>query len=166
MTKQEMIEELQKVCRFYKSEMDNEEYTIWYNSIKDMNIKRFRYIISKAYERCKYMPKLADIISIYKEIGYKDFDGEVTTARVACDICDGKGFVIFNKIIDNYPYEYAARCNCANSEKYKAFPTIEESGMTKEYFIGENKKFKARLKPSQVSMAQIRLWINSLGKKK
>ena len=114
MTSTEFIQATNDIEKFYDKELNKFESQQWYNELKNMSIERYRYIIKQIYRKCKFMPKLADIISIDEQTAYtKGKKTEIPKEK--CDICEGKGFILYNKIYENRSYQYLAHCKCANA---------------------------------------------------
>jgi hypothetical protein len=58
------------------------------------------------------MPTISDILTEIKNLKpYEQPKKEV----VECKACKGSGYVLYKKIVNGIPYEYAALCNCSNS---------------------------------------------------
>lgn len=131
MTLTEFNEETNKLEKFYNKELEEYERDIWFRELKYMPIKRYKQIITKLYTTNKFMPKLADIISLSRELPYEQKQDQ----KVECDICKGKGFVLYKQLINRYPYEFTARCDCQNGDKYKFddgkfyIPSVNQLGL-------------------------------------
>ena len=61
---EEFDDEVSKLERFYQKEITDEQRKIWYSELRNLDISRFRYIISQVYRTSKFLPKLADILEI------------------------------------------------------------------------------------------------------
>ena len=122
----EFIEETNKIEKFYNKSLEQYEKDIWFQNLKLLSVKRYQEIIKRVFVENKFMPKLADIIEINKEMPYD----KPKVVKEQCNICHGKGFKTYKKIIKNgnveIPYTYVARCNCRNGNLYLAFPSIAE----------------------------------------
>ena len=112
-----------------------------------MSLERFNYILSEIYKTNKFMPKLADILQVHKQIPYTA-QKEEREIKNDCKKCNGTGYVFYIKEINNRKYQYAAVCDCGRREKYNGtkctdaknksnyyIPTITEIGLN----IQENK---------------------------
>ena len=51
-----------EIENFYQKEISDEQKKVWFQELKGMDIRRFKYVISQVYRTCKFIPKLADII--------------------------------------------------------------------------------------------------------
>ena len=133
----EFMQETDRLEKFYNKELEQYEKDIWFQELKILPAKRYQQIIKKAYTEYKFMPKLADIIEINKQMPYEK--KIKTDEKVECKKCKGKGIIIYTKIIQNNKekihYDYVARCTCKNGENYNYkgesyyIPTIEQIGL-------------------------------------
>ena len=123
------------------------EVDVWYENLKFMTIERFNYILSEIYKTNKFMPTLADILQVHKQIPYtaKREDKKI---KGSCKKCNGIGYVFYIKEINSKKYKYSAVCDCGRRERYDGtkcadpknrsnyyIPTIAETGLN----IQENK---------------------------
>lgn len=112
---EEFDEETQKLEKFYEKDIPDEQRKIWYEEFKGISITRYKYLISQVYRKCKFMPKLADMIEINKSIGYMQPREQEQKKQLAeCDKCKGTGFVFYKKQKGTLWYDYVCRCNCLN----------------------------------------------------
>ena len=112
---EEFDEETRKLEKFYDKEIPEEQRKIWYEEFKGISITRYKYLISQVYRKCKFMPKLADMIEINKSIGYMQPREQEQKKQLAeCDKCKGTGFVFYKKQKGTLWYDYVCRCNCLN----------------------------------------------------
>ena len=112
---EEFDEETRKLEKFYDKEIPEEQRKIWYEEFKGISIIRYKYLISQVYRKCKFMPKLADMIEINKSIGYMQPREQEQKKQLAeCDKCKGTGFVFYKKQKGTLWYDYVCRCNCLN----------------------------------------------------
>lgn len=123
----EFIAETSRIENFFEKELTNFQRDIWYQELKDVPINRYRQIVKKAFSECKFMPKLADITAINKELPYGNNEKK-GVEKVDCDKCNGLGVIPYKKIITNgnqkIEYEYFARCNCQNASQFVYDGTI------------------------------------------
>lgn len=117
----EFIEETSNIEKYYGKELEDYQRKIWYQELQNLSIARYRQIIRELYRKCKFMPKLADILEIHTNLSYER-QVEQNTEKVECEKCKGLGFVLYTKMFDNgidkIPYQYIARCTCKNGENY------------------------------------------------
>ena len=112
---EEFDEETQKLEKFYEKDIPDEQRKIWYEEFKGISITRYKYLISQVYRKCKFMPKLADMIEINKSIGYMQPREQGQKKQLAkCDKSKGTGFVVYKKQKGTLWYDYVWRCNCLN----------------------------------------------------
>lgn len=129
---EEFTTEIEKLCNFYEKPLTDEQNKIWYQNLKDIDIKRFRYIIGEVYKNYKYMPKLADILGFNKQIGQAKKEEEHT-----CPICRGTGYITYWKKVQNgdkeLEYEYMAICKCGKQKQYKGWEIAQEGHRSNYY---------------------------------
>ena len=114
----EFMQETDKLEKFYNKEMDQYEKNVWFQELKYLPLKRYEQLVKKAFTECKFMPKLADIIEINKNLPYNVVN-KITQEKVECNKCNGLGVIRYYKVIEDKPYEYFARCTCKNGEEFK-----------------------------------------------
>ena len=68
----EFIEETNKIEKFYEKELDKFQRDEWYKNLKNIPLERYRQIINNIFRKCKFMPKLADIIELQEELPYQN----------------------------------------------------------------------------------------------
>lgn len=121
MTIEEFSKATEEIERFYQKEIPDEQKKIWFNELKGMEIKRFKYIISQAYRTLKFVPKLADIIEINTNLGYSQVKKEEN--QVKCSKCKGTGYITYKKLVPNgdkkMECEYMAVCDCGKEQNMK-----------------------------------------------
>nr|DAL06004.1 MAG TPA: Loader and inhibitor of phage G40P [Caudoviricetes sp.]DAT04998.1 MAG TPA: Loader and inhibitor of phage G40P [Caudoviricetes sp.] len=138
---------IDQIENFYGQKLNEVERDIWYENLKFMSVERFNYILSDIYRTNKFMPRLADILQVHKQIPYtaKKEEREI---KSSCKKCNGAGYVFYTKEINNKKYKYSAVCDCGRCERYDGtkcadpknkskyyIPTIAETGLN----IQENK---------------------------
>ena len=128
MTQAEFVEVTSEIEGFFGKELDTYQRKIWYEELKNLTKERYRQISRECYKNLKFMPKLADITELNKNLQKPQQQIDETTYE--CNICNGIGIVLYTKIIEGYPYQYGARCSCKNSAKWnKKIPSIQEVGL-------------------------------------
>lgn len=117
----EFVQETNRIENFFEKELTKFQRDEWYKELKNMQVNRYRQLINQAFRQCKFMPKLADIVSINSEMPYNS-NNNIAKEKVNCNICKGDGVVKYFKKIDNgdkkLNYEYYARCNCENGKEF------------------------------------------------
>lgn len=135
MTIDEFITTTTEIENFYQKEISEEQKKIWFQELRKMDIKRFKYVISQVYRTCKFIPKLADIIEINASLGYSQVKKEEPTQK--CNKCKGTGYITYWKKIKNgekeIPCEYMAVCSCGKQKQYKGWEYPEERYRTNYY---------------------------------
>ena len=133
MDKKEFLQYIQELQRYYGQELNETEINIWYESLKFMPIKRFNYILSELYKTNKYMPKLSEVLDMHQQIPYTAGRIEEKKITKHCEKCDDTGYVIFTKIINGMPYQYAAVCDCGRQQRYDGRKIIDEKHRSDYY---------------------------------
>lgn len=123
----EVIDEMQAM---YEKKLNDTEINIWYDNLKFLSVKRFRYIISEIYRINSYMPKLADVLKMHKDIPYKPPEEE--KSKEYCKKCNNTGIIFYTKEIEGKPYQYACACTC-NRQSYDGRKIKEEKDRSDFY---------------------------------
>jgi len=144
MNKKEFIGYIEQIQNLYHKQLTQIEVEIWYDNLKFLTIERFNYILSEIYKTNKYMPTLADILQMHRQIPYTIKDEE-ENIKTFCNKCNNLGYVIFIKKISGINYKYAAVCDCGRRKKFVGsecnepknksryyIPTIQEIGLKVE----------------------------------
>lgn len=122
-----------QIQRYYGKEYNEIQINEIYKYFGKMSIARFNFITSKLYQKSKYLPVLADFVEVHKENPYYDFKKE--EKKNECDICGGKGFVLYKRYIEELDreYEFAAHCTCTDEFKFDGSKCKSERNKSK-YF--------------------------------
>lgn len=147
MTDTEFIEETGKLEKYYGKELETFQLKIWKEELGHLSLTRYRQIIRQIFKISKFMPKLADIIEINSSLISEKKQTE-ETETVECSRCKGLGFITYAKLIDNgvideeknitekISYQYFARCDCANGNKYIYDGSkIQDSEHRSKYYV-------------------------------
>ena len=126
----EFINETSRIEQFFSKELTKIQRDEWFRELKNISIQRYRQIVQEIFRKCKFMPKLADVLEIQNSLAYNTLE----VKKVECSKCDGTGYVIYKKHfkdgIREYDLDYATRCSCANGmSKNKNIPLISEVGL-------------------------------------
>lgn len=133
MTLGEFIEANNRLENYYGKEYTTEQRQIMYEELKNINLEKYKKIISKCLRACKYLPKIVDIVE-----ASMNMTGEMEEKKkreiYQCSKCEGTGYVFYtifkNDGENKMPYTFAARCNCNNSVYANSkVPSIEELGI-------------------------------------
>lgn len=135
----EFIEETNRIEKFFEKELTKFQRDEWFKELRNIPINRYRQIINQVFRECKFMPKLADIVSINNEMPYNSNNNNLKR-KVECNICHGNGVIKYFKEIDNgdkkLEYEYYARCNCENGKEFNYDgTTISDTKHRSKYYI-------------------------------
>lgn len=130
----EFMEVMQQVENFYNKEIPEEQKQVMFKELKNIEIIRFRYIISQHYRTSPYLPKLPDILEINRKLGYSSMQKQTKK----CKKCNGAGYIIYQKEIDNGTGGkliniYGAICSCRQKRKYEGWKVTDEEHRTNFY---------------------------------
>ena len=118
----EFIEATARLETYYDKEYTIEQRSIMYEELKNLDITRYRQLISVVLRKCKFMPKLADFNEANIEEPYKTKQEET---KIECKKCNGTGYIIYTKIVNDgirqLKYSNAAICDCGNAKQYKGW---------------------------------------------
>lgn len=167
----EFYQYVEEIQNFYNDKLNEKELEIWYDNLKFMTIERFNLIISEIYKINKFMPKLSEILDMHKQIPYTA-NIEQKEVKGHCKKCNDTGYVMYTKIVDGMPYQYAAVCDCGREQRYTGrncidprnksdycVPTIQELGLEVEDDIPSDEKIiksMNKLKNSDIISDEIR----------
>ncbi len=134
----EFIEETNRIEKFYEKELDKFQRDEWYKNLKNIPLERYRQIINNIFRKCKFMPKLADIIEMQEELPFQN--NSIQKEKVECDKCKGLGLIFYTKQIRDggkvMDYEFVARCDCKNGEEHAYDGTkIDDVQHRSKYYI-------------------------------
>lgn len=124
----EFLNEVAGIERFYQKEITEEQKQIWFKELRNLDIKRFKYIVAQVYRTSKFVPKLADILDINTSLGYSQAKQE--SNKFKCEKCNGTGYLLYKKIIKNggekLENEYGSICTCRQKAKYEGWKITDE----------------------------------------
>lgn len=132
---EEFMNEVKQLENFYGKDLTDEQKQIWFKELRYLELPRFKYIETQIYKTLKFMPKLADIIEINSSLGYSQVKKD---EKIKCKKCNGTGYLIYTKIIDNgtggkYKNVYGAICSCKQKVKYEGWKITDEEHKTNYY---------------------------------
>lgn len=132
----EFIEATARLEQYFGKEYTKEQIQIMFDELKDFKITRYKKLVSEAIKQCKFLPKVADFIQIDFETQYSKEKEE--KERIECNKCNGTGYVMYKKKIDNganaFYNEYAAVCSCGNAKVYDGLK-IADARHKSDYYI-------------------------------
>lgn len=132
MTKNEFIEYVEQIQNIYHKDLTAIEVDIWYENLKFMTIERFNYILSEIYKTNKFMPTLADILQVHKQIPYTA-KREEKEIKGSCKKCNGIGYIFYTKEMNDKKYKYSAVCDCGRNERYDGTKCVDPKNKSKYY---------------------------------
>lgn len=132
----EFIDATTRLEKYYDKEYTKEQRLIMFDELKEKTIDRYKYLVSQAIKRCKFLPKVADFVQIDIESPEINNKKEIRE-KIECKKCKGTGYIVYKKKIDNgvnaFYNNYAAICDCGNAKVYNGqdyyTPTIAELGL-------------------------------------
>jgi hypothetical protein len=132
----EFIEATSKLETYYGKEYSTEQRSIMYDELKDFDLNRYRQLISAVLKKCKFLPKLADIIEANIEQPY--IVNEPKEEKIQCEKCNSTGYICYIKEIDNgigkkYRNVYGALCSCGNAKQYRGWEITDKKHRTNFY---------------------------------
>lgn len=135
----EFIEETNRIENFFEKELTKFQRDEWFKELRNMPLSRYRQLVNQTFRQCKFMPKLADIVSINIDLPYGSNNNNIRE-RVACNICNGDGVIKYYREIENggekLVYEYYARCNCENGKEFNYDgTTISDTKHRSKFYI-------------------------------
>lgn len=137
----EFIEATSRLEAYYDKEYTNEQRQIMYEELKNLDISRYKKLISVVIRKSKFLPKVADIFDANKEEPYTVTRQETT--KIECKKCNSTGYILYKKKIDNgtnsFYNEYAAICDCGNKNVYDG-RKVKDSRYRTEFYtptVGE-----------------------------
>lgn len=135
MTSGEFIEATGKLENYFAKEYTPEQSRIMYEELKDMNIQRYRQLVSALLRKSKFLPKIADFIEVNREEPYQSSN---ETKKIECKKCNSTGYLTYKRIIKNgdktMEYEYAYLCDCGNAKQYKGWE-IQDKEHRSPYYV-------------------------------
>lgn len=134
MTLTEFINETRRIEQFYDKELNDVQRDEWYKNLKNIAIEKYRQIINVSMERCKFLPKLADILEIQRTLNYEK---KQEKQIIKCSKCNSTGYLIYKKTIKNgdrnLKYDYACVCTCGNAKKYEGW-NIQDKEHSSDFY--------------------------------
>lgn len=112
----EFFDVTEMMCEFYGKDINLYERNIWFEELGDLRVEMYEQIVRECFRIEKFMPKLADVLRIKKELPNKrESDGMC----VECEKCGSMGVITYHKrdCDSGIDYLYGARCVCANGER-------------------------------------------------
>lgn len=114
MDRSEFISVTNRIEQYFDKSYTTEQLRIMYEELQNMPVDRYREIIAKLVRTSKFLPKIADVLTLDDELPkeIKEID------KKDCKKCGGTGYLIYKKVIEGSTYDYACLCNCGNGTPY------------------------------------------------
>lgn len=136
MTNIEFVEVTSDLEKFFDKELKEFERLQWFQELKSMSVMKYRQIIKQTYRKCKFMPKLADIIAINEELVSIRSTTGTEIEKVHCKKCKCSGVIFYEKEYEGLKYTFIARCDCKNGLNYIYDGTqISDAKHRSKYYI-------------------------------
>ena len=131
----EFIEATEKLEQYYDKEYTKDQRQIMYDELKDIEIERYRKLISIVIRKSKFLPKVADIIDANNEEPYTNNKNQ--QEKIKCKKCNGTGYIVYNKVMQDgnkkYTVPCGALCDCGNARQYKGWEITDTRYRTNFY---------------------------------
>ena len=120
MTIDEFYLELQRLENFYGKNYNDTQKEEIFKYFNNTSLARFKFILSKAYQKYKFLPALSELIELHKEEPFFVKKENIKKNKEICKVCQNKGFLLYKQKNEKtgIEYEYLAHCICQNGLKY------------------------------------------------
>lgn len=123
----EFIEATARLEKYYDKEYPKDKLKIMHEELQNFSIERYKFLISKAIRKCKFLPRVCDFVQIDLEFPEQKIEEEKEI--ISCSKCNSTGIVVYTKKIPNgneaLVCQYAAICDCGNHKQYKGWENKE-----------------------------------------
>lgn len=127
----EFVEATSKIELYYGKEYTNEQRQIMFDELKDFEVDRYKFLISRVIRKSKYLPKVADIYQADSENPV--VNTRIQEEKVECKKCNSTGYIVYKKEIEGRKYNYAAICECGNAKEYKGWEIKDKEHRSNYY---------------------------------
>lgn len=159
MNQLEFVERINKIESFYEKELNEVQLEAWMNSLMNINIAQFDYLIKQIFIEFSYMPKLAQVIELKNKVLYElKMDNQKQIQKEYCKNCKSTGLIKYTRTENGIKYDYFARCTCKNGLNYMNFPLI-----TKILECEKNKCQKIVTEQKTTPQNNIQKYLNQIG---
>lgn len=128
MTQSEFVEATSRVEQYYDKEYTNEQRRIMFKELEDINIDRYRQLVSAVIRKSKFLPKIADFIEANIEVPFLAQKDDLQ--KVECKKCNSTGYLIYTRVIRDgdreFKNQYASVCDCGNARKYEGWKVTDK----------------------------------------
>lgn len=131
----EFIQATSRIEQYYNKEYTNEQRQIMFKELEDIDINRYRQLVSAVIRKSKFLPKVADFIEANIEIPFSTQRDE--TQKIECNKCNSTGYLIYTKVIKDgnreFKNQYACICSCGNARKYEGWKVTDKQYRSEFY---------------------------------
>lgn len=128
MTHSEFVEATSRLETYFDKDYTTGQRQEMFKELKDMNIERYRQLVSAVMRKCKFLPKIADFVeaNIQEPFSVKRDDLQ----KIDCKKCNSTGYLIYTKVIKDgnrgFKNQYASVCGCGNAKKYEGWKVTDK----------------------------------------
>lgn len=123
MTQSEFVEATSRLETYYGKDYTTGQFQEMFKELKDMNVERYRQLISAVMRKSKFLPKIADFVEANIEVPFSIQKNDLQ--KVECKKCNSTGYLIYTKVIKDgdreFKNQYASVCDCGNARKYEGW---------------------------------------------
>ena len=128
MTQSEFIEATSRIEQYYNKEYTNEQRRIMFKELEDVNIERYRQLVSTVIRKSKFLPKIADFVEANVETPFSTQKNDLQ--KIECKKCNSTGYLVYTKIIKDgerqLKNQYACVCTCGNARRYEGWKVTDK----------------------------------------
>ena len=105
------------LCNYYEKEYSKDVMNLYFNEMKYIN-GEYNELITGITNKCKYFPKIADIMEVWRTIKQENMEVvDINKPVCECNLCNGSGYrIIKEKSPAGGIYEFAVACDCHNGD--------------------------------------------------
>jgi len=128
MTQNEFIEATNRLEIYFDKEYTNGQRQEMFKELRDINVERYRQLVSAIIRKNKFLPKIADFTETNIELPFIVQKQE--RQKIECKKCHGTGYLIHTKVINNgdkkLKNQYACVFKCGNAKKYEGWKVADK----------------------------------------
>ena len=128
MTQSEFIEATSRLETYFDKDYTTGQSQEMFKELKDMNIERYRQLVSAVIRKSKFLPKIADFVEANIEVPFSAQKDDLQ--KVECKKCNSTGYLIYTKVIKDgnreFKNQYASVCDCGNARKYEGWKVTDK----------------------------------------
>lgn len=128
MTQSEFVEATSRLETYFDKDYTTGQSQEMFKELKDINIERYRQLVSAVLRKSKFLPKIADFVeaNIQEPFLAKKDDLQ----KITCKKCNSTGYIIYTKVIKDgerkLKNQYASVCDCGNARKYEGWKVTDK----------------------------------------